>query len=126
MAGIKFANTYDVAGIDVNKIPKVKDEIKAYTAKLNKLADELDPAKNSEWNTIIKTAIRGSQAEAGAKSYISYICTECREEIKKLNSIVNALDKLEQGYKKNDSKTKMVITISSGMTTVSDSVPATK
>ena len=28
MASIKFANTYDVAGLDVNKIPKVKDAIK--------------------------------------------------------------------------------------------------
>lgn len=102
MASIKFANTYDTAGLDVNKIPKVKDAIKAYVAKLNKLADELDASKNSEWNTVIKNAIKGTNSEAGAKSYISGICAECRDQISVLNSFVNALDKLEQKYKSND------------------------
>lgn len=102
MASIKFANTYDTAGLDVNKIPKVKDAIKAYTARLNKLADELDTGKNSEWNAVIKNAIKGTNSEAGAKSYISSICTECRNQIATLNSLVNALDKLEEKYKTND------------------------
>lgn len=102
MASIKFANTYDTAGLDVNKIPKVKDAIKAYVAKLNKLADELDASKNSEWNTVIKNAIKGTNSEAGAKSYISSICAECRDQISMLNSFVNALDKLEEKYKSND------------------------
>lgn len=109
MASIKFANTYDVAGLDVNKIPKVKDAIKAYTAKLNKLVDELDADKNTEWNAIIKTAIKGENSEKAAKSYMSVICADCRHEIKRLNSFVNALDKLEQKYKSNDMKTPMVM-----------------
>ena len=103
MASIKFANTYDVAGLDVNKIPKVKDAIKAYTAKLNKLVDELDADKNTEWNAIIKTAIKGENSEKAAKSYMSVICADCRHEIKRLNSFVNALDKLEQKYHWNGS-----------------------
>lgn len=109
MASIKFANTYDVAGLDVNKIPKVKDAVKAYTAKLNKLVDELDADKSTEWNAIIKTAIKGEHSEKAAKSYMSSICEQCRHEIKRLNSFVNALDKLEQKYKSNDMKTPMVL-----------------
>lgn len=105
MASIKFANTYSLAGLDVNKLPKVKDAIKSYTTKLNKLVDELDADKNSEWNAIIKNAIKGTQSEAAAKSYFKYICAQCRSEIKQLNSIATALDKLEQKYKTQDSKT---------------------
>jgi hypothetical protein len=120
MASIKFANTYDVAGLDVNKIPKVKDAIKAYTAKLNKLVDELDADKNTEWNAIIKTAIKGENSEKAAKSYMSAICEDCRYEIKRLNSFVNALDKLEQKYKSNDMKTPMVLHATNNMIALVD------
>ena len=115
MANIRFANIYDTAGLDVNKIPKVKDAIKAYVTKLNKLADELDANKNSQWNAVIKNAIKGTNAEAGAKSYITSICNECRDQISLLSSFANVLDQLEQKYKTNDTSCTDIGFIGSGM-----------
>ena len=111
MASIKFANTYSTAGLDVDKLPKLQEAIKAYTTKLNKLADQLDTAKNTEWNAVVRNAIKGTNAEASAKSYITSICTECRNQIKLLTSFSTALSKLETKYKKNDTScTDIVIT----------------
>ena len=102
MASIKFANTYSTAGLDVDKLPKLQEAIKAYTTKLNKLADQLDTTKNTEWNAVVRNAIKGANAEASAKSYITSICTECRNQIKLLTSLSTALSKLEAKYKKHD------------------------
>ena len=102
MASIKFANTYDVAGLDVNKIAKLKDAINAYKNKLSGLMDKLDPAKNTEWNKIINTAIKGTASEAGAKSYMTSISEEIKKNLEFYTSFVNALDKLEKNYKQGD------------------------
>ena len=109
MASIKFANTYSTAGLDVDKLPKLQEAIKAYTTKLNKLADQLDTAKNTEWNAVVRNAIKGANAEASAKSYITSICTECRNQIKLLTSFSTALSKLESSYKKHDSSCTTIV-----------------
>ena len=105
MASVMFSNKYSTAGLDVDGIAKLKDAINTYVKALEKAADELDTSKNSEWDALVKLAIKGSGAEQSAKSYITSICTECRNNIGLFTSLVNALDQLEANYKKNDSST---------------------
>ena len=104
MAGITFSNQYSVAGLDVDKISKVKEAINNYIKVLNKYADNLDTTKNTEWNALVKNAIRGGSSEQSAKTYITSICTQCRNQIKVFESFVTALDKLQASYKNQDAK----------------------
>jgi hypothetical protein len=103
MASINFANTYETAGLDVDKIQKLKDAINAYTKKLTTLAEKLDPAKNAEWAKMITNAIKGTTAEASAKSYIASICESVKKNIGMMSSFAKALDELEKRYKEHDS-----------------------
>ena len=103
-SGIRFSNQYSVAGLDIDKIPKLKDAINNYIKVLNKYADNLDTTKNTEWNALVKNAIRGGSSEQSAKTYITSICTQCRNQIKVFESFVTALDKLQASYKNQDAK----------------------
>ncbi len=103
MANINFANKYSIAGIDIDGIAKLKDAINAYIKALEKVSDDFDTSKNSEWDTLVKTAIKGSGSEQSAKSYITSICAECKNNITSFKSFVDVLDKVIDNYKKNDS-----------------------
>ena len=113
MAGITFSNQYSVAGLDVDKISKVKEAINNYIKVLNKYADNLDTTKNTEWNALVSNAIKGSGAEQSAKSYITTICTQCKDQIKLFQSFVTALDNLQNNYKKQDTGCTTTIGFSS-------------
>ena len=102
MANIMFANKYSTAGLDVEGIQKIKDAINAYIKALEKAAEALDTTKNTEWNALVESAIKGNNAVAGAKSHITSICTECKNDIGLFNSFITALDSLEERYRKND------------------------
>ena len=111
MANIKFSNTYSTAGLDVDGIAKIKEAIDAYVKKLEKLAEAFDTSKNADWNTKIANALKGSNAEAAAKTYVSGVCNECKTSIDLFKSLSSALDKLEEKYKNNEA-TNAKITVS--------------
>ena len=109
MATPKFTNKYSTAGLNVKGIKQIKEAVQAYIKKIEKLSDELDTSKNSAWEAKVVTAVKGTNSEVTVKGYITNVCKKCRNEVKTLQSFVDALDKLEEAYKNNDSCTDLII-----------------
>lgn len=112
MASINFTNSYSTAGLDIRGINHIKEAVKKYISDIEKVSDELDTTKNAEWEAKIEKGFKGTNSEAVVKGYITNVCKKCRNEINSLTSFVNALDKLEEAYKNNDSNVSF--TMSSG------------